>query len=175
LVVRHSSFVIKEKTMSVKAQYQTLFAYQNHTIKRLLAGAAQLEDASYREHPGFGHGSLHDMFLHLLAASRMWRTVLATGQRPSRLDRDSFPDIASLESGFAEDAAGWQAYLEQLSEEEVEAAVTLARSDGEQNIPRWRVLQHLILHGMQHATEVAHLLTIKDQSPGDIDFIFFNQ
>ena len=159
--------------MSLKAQYQTLFAYQNHTIKRLLTGAAQLEDASYREHPGFGHGSLHDLFLHLLSASRMWRTVLAMGQRPSRLDRDSFPDIASLDSGFAEEAAGWQAYLDRLSEEEVEAAVTLARPGGEQSIPRWRVLQHLILHGMQHSAEVAHLLTVKGQSPGDIDFIFF--
>jgi uncharacterized damage-inducible protein DinB len=39
--------------------------------------------------------------------------------------------------------------------------------------PRWRVLQHLALHGMQHATEIAQLLTVKGQSPGDIDFIFY--
>jgi len=34
-------------------------------------------------------------------------------------------------------------------------------------------LQHLILHGMQHHTEIAQLLTLKGQSPGDIDFIFY--
>ena len=162
--------------MSTKAQYQILFAYQNHTMQRLIACAAQLDDTAYREHPGFGHGSLHDLFLHLLAASRMWRTVLVMGKRPSRLDRDSFPDLPSLQAGFAEEEAGWQAYVGQLSEEEVGATVTLPRPGGEQHvIPRWRILQHLILHGMQHAAEVAHLLTLKDQSPGDIDFIFFDQ
>jgi uncharacterized damage-inducible protein DinB len=38
---------------------------------------------------------------------------------------------------------------------------------------RWRILQHLVLHGMQHHTEIAHGLTVKGHSPGDIDFIFF--
>jgi uncharacterized damage-inducible protein DinB len=39
--------------------------------------------------------------------------------------------------------------------------------------PRWRVLQHLVLHGMQHHSELAQLLTAKGQSPGNIDFIFY--
>ena len=40
-------------------------------------------------------------------------------------------------------------------------------------MPLWRVLQHLILHGMQHHAELAQLLTAKGQSPGNLDFIFF--
>ncbi|HXF60224.1 MAG TPA: hypothetical protein VNK95_01325 [Caldilineaceae bacterium] len=40
-------------------------------------------------------------------------------------------------------------------------------------LPLWRVLQHLVLHGMQHHTEIAQLLTTKGESPGDIGFIFF--
>lgn len=37
----------------------------------------------------------------------------------------------------------------------------------------WRVLQHLIMHGMQHHSELAQLLTNEGKSPGDIDFIFY--
>ena len=41
-------------------------------------------------------------------------------------------------------------------------------------IPRWRILSHVVLHGMQHSAEIAELLTLKGQSPGDIDFIFYD-
>jgi uncharacterized damage-inducible protein DinB len=37
----------------------------------------------------------------------------------------------------------------------------------------WRILQHVILHGMQHASEIAKRLTEFGHSPGNIDFIYF--
>jgi uncharacterized damage-inducible protein DinB len=50
-----------------------------------------------------------------------------------------------------------------------------AAAGGESAIlPRWRIFQHLVLHGMQHHTELAQLLTAKGQSPGDIDFVFYD-
>jgi hypothetical protein len=39
-------------------------------------------------------------------------------------------------------------------------------------IPRWLVLHHLLLHGMQHHAELAQLPTLQARSPGDMDFIF---
>jgi uncharacterized damage-inducible protein DinB len=153
----------------MKMEYQTLFAYQNHTNQRLLRGAAGLSEADYREHPGYGLGSVHDLFVHLLSAGRVWRAVLL-GERPSRAHAADFPDIASLQAAFDQEEAAWRSYLDGLEEADLQAAVTLR---GERSIPRWRILQHLILHGMQHAAEIAHLLTLKGQSPGDIDFIFF--
>jgi uncharacterized damage-inducible protein DinB len=56
----------------------------------------------------------------------------------------------------------------------LEADVTLINWRGDPwTLPRWRVLQHLALHAMQHETEIAHLLTLAGRSPGDIDFIFY--
>jgi hypothetical protein len=39
---------------------------------------------------------------------------------------------------------------------------------------RWRIVQHLVLHGMQHHTEITQLLTAQGQSPSDIDFILYD-
>ena len=153
--------------------YKTLFAYQNATMQRLLTCAAQLDEADYREHPGFGHGGLHDIFVHILAASWIWRTMLETGQM-ARFSRRRFPDRASLQAQFDLEMAAWQAYLDQLDPAELDKTLSLKTPRGREYVmPHWQLLQHLILHGMQHAAEVAHLLTLKGHSPGDIDLLLF--
>jgi uncharacterized damage-inducible protein DinB len=61
-----------------------------------------------------------------------------------------------------------------LSATEIEAEMSLTDRRGRLwEIPRWRILQHVALHGMQHHAELAQLLTAAGQSPGDIDFIFY--
>jgi uncharacterized damage-inducible protein DinB len=40
-------------------------------------------------------------------------------------------------------------------------------------IERWRTLFQMLLHGMQHRSELAQLLTEHGHSPGDIDFIIY--
>jgi uncharacterized damage-inducible protein DinB len=39
----------------------------------------------------------------------------------------------------------------------------------------WRILEHIVIHGVQHCTEISQLLTNKGHSPGDIDFLFYNK
>ena len=160
--------------MSSTAQFQTLFAYHWHTNARLLECAAKLPESDYKAHPGFGHGSIHDLLFHLLRTDYSWRLGLETGQQPAPLNPEDFPDLTTLQAGFEREQTAWQTLLNGLDVEEIEAGIELVRRSGASAIiPRWRILQHVVLHGMQHHTEVAQLLTAKGQSPGDIDFIFF--
>lgn len=77
-------------------------------------------------------------------------------------------------AGFEQEQLAWQTLLNSLSGAEIENVISLTTLAGQvYPVPRWRILQHLILHGMQHHTELAQLLTAKGQSFGDIDFIFF--
>ena len=160
--------------MTTQAIYQTLFNYQWHTTRRLLASAGNLETATYHENPGFGHGSIHDLFVHLLRAGSGWRIALETGQQQPGLRREDLPDLPAVKAGFETEATAWGALLEQLTDDQIIAEVTLTNWRGEPwTFPLWRVLQHLNLHAMQHHTELAQLLTAQGQSPGDIDFIFY--
>ncbi|MCP4357328.1 MAG: hypothetical protein GY796_04835 [Chloroflexi bacterium] len=57
---------------------------------------------------------------------------------------------------------------------EIEADIFLTTLGGNTfPFARWRGLQHLILHGMQHHSELARLLTLNGRSLGDLDFAFF--
>lgn len=156
------------------SQFQTLFAYHWHTTTRLLECAARLDEPVYREHPGYGHGSIHDLLFHLLRADGGWRVALETGRQLAPARAEDYPTLESLRAGFAQEQAAWQARLAGYRAEEIEGEVSLINRRGQQlTLPLWRILQHLILHGMQHHAEIAALLTAKGQSPGDLDFIFF--
>jgi uncharacterized damage-inducible protein DinB len=99
---------------------------------------------------------------------------LEVGQQLASLNMEDFPTLESLQTGFASVQAAWEKYLEGLSEAEIDEVISLINRRGETlTIPRWRVLQHVLLHGMQHHSELAQLLTARDQSPGNIDFIYF--
>lgn len=160
--------------MFVESQFQTLFAYHWHTTTRLLDSAEKLSDAAYHENPGYGHGSLHDLFFHLFRTDKSWLAALESGKQTAGVKPDDYADRAALCAGFAETQAAWQNYLDALTAEQIEGKVELQNWRGDKmTLPLWRILQHLAFHGMQHHTEIAQLLTAKGQSPGDIDFLFY--
>ncbi len=100
--------------------------------------------------------------------------ALETGKQTAGVRPEEFPDLQSLRAGFEREQAAWQALMDGFSDQAIEGDVALTNWRGDRMaIPLWRVLQHLVLHGMQHHAELAQLLTAKGQSPGDIDFIFF--
>jgi uncharacterized damage-inducible protein DinB len=160
--------------MFSKTLFQTLVSYHWHTQARLLDCAGRLSQADYFANPGYGHGSIHDLFYHLLRATRNWRIGLETGQRPQPLPKEDFPDLASIRAWADSERQAYAALLERLTPAEIEGELRLTDRHGNTStIPRWRILEHVILHGMQHHSEIAQLLTLKGQSPGDIDFILY--
>jgi uncharacterized damage-inducible protein DinB len=157
-----------------KAMFQTLFAYHWHTNARMIAGAQKLDDAARKQKASAGR-SIHELLYHLLRTNYAWRVGLETGRQPPSLREADYPDLQSLRAGFEREQAAWQALLDRLSTEEIEGDLQLTSYRGDQAaIPRWRILQHVVLHGMQHHADLAQLLTDRSQSPGDIDFIFFD-
>ncbi len=160
--------------MPILSHYPTLFAYHWHTTRRLLDCAAKLSPADYAANPGYGHGSVHDLLFHILRTDAGWRTGLETGQQPPPLRPEDFPDLPALQTGLADEQTAWQTLLDKLAPEQINSAVALTTRRGTTHtFIYWHILQHLILHGMQHHAELAHLLTAHGQPPGDLDFIFF--
>ena len=161
-------------TQFIKTQFLTLFAYHWHTHNRLFDLAAQLDEADYKDGTGYGQGSIHGLFFHLLRTMNSWRQGLETGKRISPLKVEDYPTHEALRIGFEAEQSAWNILIEQMSAADIERDINLTTRRGDLvAFPRWRILQHLVLHGMQHHAEIAELLTQKAHSPGDIDFIFF--
>jgi len=162
--------------MSSKDQITILFAYHWHTTNRLINRAAHLSEEDYHADPGYGHGSIHDLLFHILRTDQSWRMALQTGKQLSSIEAEQFPDLGSLQAGFENEQMEWGVLLEGLSGEQIEGDIELTSWRGDvYTFKRWRILQHLVMHGMQHHTELAQLLTARGQSPRDIDFIFYRE
>jgi uncharacterized damage-inducible protein DinB len=160
--------------MSV-VQFQKLYAHHWHTIQKLLACSARLDSKDYFEHPGVGHGSIHALLFHLLRTDQSWWATLDSGKQQPPLLPENYPDLASLTAGFAQVQSKWTALLAGFDDARTESDAHLTTWRGEEAVmPYWRALQHVALHGMQHFAEIGLLLTQKGQSPGDIDFIFYD-
>ena len=154
--------------------FQTLFDYHWHVNQRLLEGAARLDPAAYVAEPGYGHGSVHQVLVHLLSAARNYRSFIGTGTRPPALYPATLPDLPAVQDAFAQEQAAWQTLLAGLSAEDIESEMTVAmRPDNIVTLPRWHMLQQVILHGSQHHAELAQALSQHGLSPGNLDFILF--
>lgn len=160
--------------MPATSHYTTLFAYHFHITRRLLECAARLDDAAYRAKPGDGLRSIHETFFHVLRTDYNWRRGLETGKQLPSFKIEDYPDLASLQAGFAGEQSAWQALLGSLSPDEIDGSFDLTDRRGHtEPLARWFIMQHILLHGMQHHSELAYLLTAAGQSPGDLDFIFY--
>ena len=160
--------------MSAKDQYLTLFDYHWDTTSSMLKCAAELDETRYKLHHGFGHGSIHDLLIHLFRADQSWRIGLETGKQITEVDAETYPNLEAVSIGFASERAAWTRLIEGYSSDEIMGEIELTSRRGElYTFKLWRVLQHLIMHGMQHHSELAQLLTNEGKSPGDIDFIFY--
>jgi uncharacterized damage-inducible protein DinB len=157
-----------------KQHYQILFAYCWHTTEQLLDKAALLDESDLHADSGNGHGSIHGIFFHLLATLRGWRIGLETGVQPPRLQPDGFESLITVRAGLAEENERWQTLVAALNDAEVDGPIaSLTKAGDPAPLEYWRAFQHLILHNMQHYSEIAKMLTDKGQSPGDLDFIFY--
>jgi uncharacterized damage-inducible protein DinB len=156
-------------------QIMTLFNYHWSTTERLLDQADQLSEEEYHASSKSGLKSAHQLLFHILVADHGWRIGLETGEQRPGLEIEDYADIAAVRSLLAEERQAWGDYLAHLSDDDLNSGVKLKTLRGHERIfPLWHVLVHLVLHGMQHHSELAQLLSEEGLSPGNIDFIFFS-
>lgn len=160
--------------MFSKVLFNTLYAYHWHTTRQLINQAHKLSEADLHDNPSYAHGSIYDILFHLLQTDAAWREGLETGRQQAGVENNAYPDLASLEKGFTEEARRWQTLLDGYTAEQIEGNIDLVTRRGDAvTFPLWHVLQHVVFHGMQHHAELAELLTNKGHSPGNIDLLFF--
>jgi uncharacterized damage-inducible protein DinB len=106
--------------------------------------------------------------VHCATGMRAWRERLQgapASAPPSEADYPALADVAALWRG---EQAQLTAYVAALSEWELEETFEQRRPDRYLLGPRWQFVAHLVLHDMQHRSELAQALTLLGHSPGEL-------
>lgn len=152
--------------------YQTQFSFHFDETQRLLALARSLPDDIYRATNGYSRDGIHNTFVHLLGASQLWRNVIAN-REPAFSEAEDMADIDALITLFEIERNGWHELVATFDADTLFETIERQSPFGIIRLTIWQTMQHVILHGMGHLTELAHMLTEAGQSPNDIDFLFY--
>jgi uncharacterized damage-inducible protein DinB len=152
--------------------YQIQFNFHFDETQRLLRLARALPDDVYRAANGYSRDGIHNTFAHLLGASQLWRNVIAN-REPVFSDAEERADIDALARLFEIERTGWLELVATFDADALFGTVERQSPFGTVVLTIWQTLQHMILHGMAHHTELARMLTEAGQSPDDIDFLFY--
>jgi uncharacterized damage-inducible protein DinB len=151
---------------------RTLYDYNFWANRRILDAAARIP-AELFSIAALGACKLRETLEHVMVAESMWRQRWE-GSTPDRAD---FPaEFATIEDLIVRWRAEDQllaAYLDTLSDADLDRPLTFARGQTSDTRTLWHLMIHVVTHGTQHRGEAALLLTELDCSPGDLDFTAF--
>lgn len=151
-----------------------MYDYNYWANRLLLEMADNLTPEQFTAPSSHSFSSIQATLVHILDAESGWRNLLQGQPSDSPLDPADFPNVAALRQRWEEEEQAMYAYLDGLTDERLTKINQYEEEDGtlSQRI-LWHYLFHVVNHGMQHRSEVAHLLTSYSQSPGDLDFTRF--
>jgi len=154
-----------------RSDIQFLFEYNRWANQLMLATAAQLTPEQFTQPTTFSFGSVRGTLIHILDAENMWRHLCQTSCviDPRLTESEPFPTLDSIAAYYQREADDWQAYLNSLTDSDLEGILRYEVADGLRERVLWQCLVHVVNHGTQHRSEVAQMLTDFGHSPGGLD------
>ncbi len=148
-------------------EIRALFGYTAWANARILDAAARVPAEEFTR-AALGPCRLHNTLRHILQAEVFWRCEWQGVEDASEGLPATFPTVGVLRARWDEETQALDAFLRTLSDEDLRRPMTPPSSPPE---TLGQQLLHLVLHGAQHRSEVALLLTDLGQSPGWMDFL----
>lgn len=123
---------------------------------------------------GVSFGSLLGTMVHILGSQRLWLSRFAGNPIERRPGLQDFPDLPAWIQGWEETAAGVEAFLAALTDEQLAAEITWEDSQlGPVSRPLWQPVAHMVNHATYHRGQIVSLLRQLGYTPPKTDLIFY--
>jgi uncharacterized damage-inducible protein DinB len=149
----------------------SLFDYVYWANGRLLDAVERLTPGQFVEPTVVTTRDLRSTLVHELDVEWSWRLNLQgrLNDGDEDLKPDAYPDVATLRDHWRRDEAEMRSWLGSLTDEDLGADVTSELTRDRR--PMWQYLVHIVVHAAQQQADVATLLTLAGQSPGELGYL----
>ena len=150
-----------------------LFEHLYWIRDRCLVAAGALSTEAFVDASSAAYRDLRGTLVHELDVERSWRLRLQGADRSVwdvTLEASDYPDVASLAGQWQDDEGDMLAWLEDLTEANMAAPVTV---NGLEGFALSTYLVHVVMHGIDSLSAAAILLDRAGTSIGDVGYLDF--
>ena len=159
--------------MTVK-DLQVLYDYSAWANERLFEVIARLTPEQFTEPVAGSYGSVRNTMVHVLSAEWGWLDRCGGATRGPALLADDYPTLSSLLDRWQQVEAHVRTFLAELRDEDLDRIVEFAFGNGPRHAMRvGDLMQHAAIHGVHHRGQVALLLRLLGQVPGNFDILIY--
>ncbi len=160
----------------MKAYVEQLIDYNYWANGLIMKFVEKLSAAEFIQDISYSQNSVRDILAHIMLSERLWldrmngkSRVLDEYKKFSNPSR--FGTLKTLYNEWFDLELRMREFLANMSAEKLTEGFSYQRSDGSEYENSYLdVFTQLVLHGMQHRSELAVILTNLGHSPGNIDY-----
>jgi uncharacterized damage-inducible protein DinB len=141
-------------------EVKTLFNYDAWAFERVWECISQLSDAQFVEEIDYSTGSIRNIVVHMMSASRNWMSRLQGTEMPARLVFEDFDTLSKTRAKWDEVQRECLDYVHSLNEDQLDETIHWelpARGLQLSNL-RWEILLHVANHGTDHRAQILAIL-----------------
>jgi uncharacterized damage-inducible protein DinB len=153
---------------------QTLYDYGYWANGKLFDAVSRLTPEQFTQPAAGGHGSIRNTLVHTLSAEWGWLDRCGGARRGPPLAATDYPTVTSLTDRWRQVEAHVREFLANLRDEDLGRVVEFSFGDGPKYAMRLGdLMHHVAIHGIHHRGQVALLLRLLGQTPGNFDILFY--
>ena len=141
-------------------EISTLFEYNYWAFEKVWDCVLQLSDEQFVQELGYSRGSIRHQIVHMMSATQRWIFRLRREPLLPHLAFEDFSTRASAKAKWDELRASTMAYINTLSEADLDTVVHWelpARNMAAENT-RWEILLHAANHATDHRAQILAML-----------------
>jgi uncharacterized damage-inducible protein DinB len=153
---------------------RSLYLYNVWANHRILLAASDLTAEQFLAPAGSSYPSVRDTLVHTMSAEWIWLSRWKGTSPRAMLEAIDFPNLQAIQKHWDGIEAKTQQFINQLNPSQLTEVVSYVNTRSEKwAYPLWQQMFHQVNHATQHRSEVAAILTLFGRSPGNLDYLVY--
>lgn len=153
---------------------RSLYQYNLWANQRILETTSHLTSEQFLAPAGASYPSIRDTLVHTMSAEWIWLSRWKGISPRAMFEADYFPDLLSIRIRWEAIEKEMEQFIDQLNPQILSENIAYVNLRGVRWVyPLWQQMLHQVNHATQHRSEVAAILTHFGYSPGDLDYLVY--